>query len=174
LTGDTNIPILQPSESRASNTLTVVSSQAKEAMAMLNKGLLIAGMITFVLPLSSASAQSRPQVTEALQRLQNVTVFALEPIGFIATTSPGEKDYRLLLSEPPDRAIGYFETLYASGNMQAKSYALAGFRKVSPNRFTELYRSLAQSKDEVITQTGCVRSHETLHEVAQHLMQDSK
>jgi len=139
---------------------------------MLNKGLLTTGVLAFALPLSCAYAQSGPQVTEALQRLRNVTVFALEPIGFVATTSPGEKDYRLLLSEPPDRAIGYFEKLYVSGNMQAKSYALAGFRKVSPDRFTELYRSLAQSKDEVITQTGCVRSHETLYEIAQHLNQD--
>ena len=75
--------------------------------------------------------------------------------------------YRIL-SQPT--ALASFEKLYAEGNLQAKSYALAGFRELSPERFKELYASLPTSGGKVRAMSGCVITSETLRDVAEGLI----
>jgi hypothetical protein len=55
-----------------------------------------------------------------------------------------------------------FERLLSVGNPQAKGYALVGIRAVDPNRFKELSHSLHDSKEEIMTERGCIVAHESL------------
>ena len=77
--------------------------------------------------------------------------------------APGEKDYTIILSRPS--AINDFERLLAIGNSQAKSYALVGIRALNPKRYQELSPSFRSSKDDVVTQSGCIEWHETLSKI---------
>jgi hypothetical protein len=97
---------------------------------------------------------------EVLSRLARVEQFAFGGVGYAGVTSQGEKDYRVVLSH--SSALADFEKLYSAGNLQAKSYALVGIRKLNSDRFKELSQSLRDSKDEVTTLHGCIVSHEPL------------
>lgn len=81
-------------------------------------------------------------------------------MGFSGATSPGEKDYKAILSRPS--AMADFDSLYSSGNIMAKCYALVGIRRLSPRRFRELARTLHYSKEQVVTMHGCIMSQEPL------------
>jgi hypothetical protein len=54
-------------------------------------------------------------------------------------------------------------------NPQARSYALVGIRALNPSRYKELLRSFRDSKEEVVTQKGCIELHESLAEVLKHI-----
>jgi hypothetical protein len=101
------------------------------------------------------------------ERLAKVDRFAFGGVGYAGTISQGEKDYRLILSRPS--AMADFETLLLVGNPQARGYSLAGIRALNPDRFKELSRSLRDSKEEVLTQAGCIVSHEPLSAVLKRL-----
>jgi len=85
----------------------------------------------------------------AIGRLSEVDVFAFGGVGFAGQTSKGEIDFRLVLSQPSPVALSALEKLYATGNPQARSYALFGIRKIKPSRFKELLTSAEASKDKV-------------------------
>ena len=68
------------------------------------------------------SAESSNAIVDCLAK---VDLFAFGGVGFAGVISSGEKDYRLLLSSS---AEADFEKLLASGNPQAKCYALVGIR----------------------------------------------
>src|SRR5580692_602495 len=102
-----------------------------------------------------------------VERLAKVGVFALGPVGFARITSPGETDYRTILNR--SSALEDFEKLYSTGNLQAKCYALVGIRRLDPTRFKELVRPLRDSKETVITMSGCIMSHETLGDVIKQI-----
>jgi hypothetical protein len=104
-------------------------------------------------------AQAGEPADAVLERLAKVEQFAFGPTGYAGVISRGEKDYRLILSRPS--ALADLERLYSVGNMQAKSYALLGIRRLNPRRFKELSSAIRDSKDEVITQSGCIVSHES-------------
>ncbi len=126
-------------------------------------------VISFLLVFGNVHAfAQRAFQGSALQRLSSAKIFALGPVGFAARTSQEEIDYRLILSQPT--ALASFEKLYAEGNPQAKSYALAGFRELSPERFKKLYASLASSGEKVRAMSGCVMTDETLRDVAEGLI----
>jgi hypothetical protein len=77
-----------------------------------------------------------PQTTRpdaVLDRLSKVERFAFGPTGYAGVTSEGEKDFRAVLGR--SSALTDFEKLFAEGNIQAKSYALVGIRKLSQNAF---------------------------------------
>ena len=65
--------------------------------------------------------------------------------------------------------MGDFEKLVAVGNPQAKSYALVGIRSLNPKRYEELSRSFRESKDNVVTQRGCIETREPLSEVLERI-----
>jgi len=50
-----------------------------------------------------------------------------------------------------------------------KSYALVGIRALNPSRYKALLRSFRDSKEEVVTQRGCIKLHESLAEVLKHI-----
>ncbi len=122
--------------------------------------------LSLFLRVTTVSAQTPLQVS-ALQRLSSAKIFAMGPVGFAYKTSQEEMDYRLILGQP--QALASFEKLYADGNLQGKSYALAGIRELSPARFRELYAALPDSREKVKAMSGCILSDETLREVAQSL-----
>ena len=105
----------------------------------------------------------------AIGRLSEVDVFAFGGVGFAGQTSKGEIDFRLVLSQPSPVALSALEKLYATGNPQARSYALFGIRKIKPSRFKELLTSAEASKDKVDVMRGCIITHELLRDVAKQI-----
>ena len=95
-----------------------------------------------------------------LERLSRVRQFAFGYTGYAGVISTGEKDYRAVLARRT--ALADFERLFADGNIQAKCYALVGIQRLDPARFKDLAHSLATSKAEVTTESGCIIGHERL------------
>jgi hypothetical protein len=104
--------------------------------------------------------QAAESVDSTFDRLAKVDVFAFGPTGYAGVISQGEKDYKLILSRPS--AMADLERLLSLGNLQAKCYALVRIRTLNGNRFKELSKSLRASKEEVLTQSGCIVSHESI------------
>jgi hypothetical protein len=116
--------------------------------------------IVLALLVSATAISQVGPLDSTLERLAKVDRFAFGPTGYVGVTSQGENDYKEVLSRPTAEAD--FEKLFAMGNPQAKSYALAGIRALSPERWKELSRTLRYSKEEVVTQNGCIVDHEPL------------
>jgi hypothetical protein len=102
-----------------------------------------------------------------LNRLANVEVFAFGGAGFTGAISPGEKDYRLLLSQPSAEAD--FEKLFTVGSPEAKCYALVDLRQLNPEKFKALSASLRSSQVEVSTMHGCIMQHEMMAALVEHI-----
>ncbi len=102
-----------------------------------------------------------------LQRLSKVEIFAFGGIGYAGTTSPGEKDFRTVLARKT--ALADFEVLFASGNIQAKCYALVGIHKLDQRRFEELGKPFADSKDVVESMQGCIMEKTPMKEVLRRI-----
>jgi hypothetical protein len=119
--------------------------------------------------LCSISLFADRPLDEAMKRLSNVEVFAFGGIGRAGQTSKGEIDFRIVLSEPQPVVLSAFEKLYATGNSQAKSYALFGIRKLKPSRFMELLISAKASVDNVEVMRGCIVTREPLRDVASQI-----
>jgi hypothetical protein len=115
---------------------------------------------------AGAIAFSQDSTSVTLQRISNARVFAFGGIGYAGTTSEGEKDFRIIMSLPTNEAIIAFETLSATGNAQAKSYALAGMRKLDKTRFDVMLTAVRASELKVQTENGCIVSQRPLREVA--------
>jgi len=110
-------------------------------------------------------------VDAAVNRLSTVEKFAFGGVGYAGVTSKGEIDFKFVLAQPQSTALSAFEKLYATGNTQGKSYALAGIKKLAPQRFKELAAAIAKSTDEVEVMRGCIVSHEALRDVAKQIDQ---
>ena len=108
-------------------------------------------------------------VEAAVNRLSTVEQFAFGGVGYAGVTSKGETDFKFVLGQPKPTALNAFEKLYTTGNPQGKSYALAGLKKLAPERFAELVPTLAKSTEEVEVMRGCIVSHEPLPEVAKQI-----
>ncbi len=104
--------------------------------------------------------QAAQTVDVTFERLTKVGIFAFGGVGFAGATSQGERDYQSILSRPS--AMADFESLFSSGNITAKCYALVAMRRLSPRRFRELAQPLRNSKADVATMHGCVMSREPL------------
>jgi len=119
----------------------------------------------------SMPAQDIPAVT-SLHRLEKTGVFAFGGVGFVGRISQGELEYRSILSQPAPEALEQFETVYKTGNPQARSYALVGIKKLSPARFQELYATVSSSNEKVSTMEGCVVSSRILKDIAKDIDND--
>jgi hypothetical protein len=113
--------------------------------------------------LAVVMAQALESVDPAFDRLATVDRFAFGPVGYAARISQGEKDYKVILSRPS--AMADFERLFAVGNPQARLYALAGIRTLNDVRFKDLARPLRGSRQQVLTQSGCVGTYESFSDV---------
>ena len=111
-----------------------------------------------------AHGQATPSA--AAQRLSKVGLFAFGGVGFAGTTSEGEKDFRIVLSQPAADALASLEVVYAHGTPAAKSYALVGMRKLDERRFKELVQPLESSHEKVASMAGCILQFRPLGEIA--------
>jgi hypothetical protein len=105
-----------------------------------------------LLPVRSSSAVSQTS-DQTVDRLERVSSFAFGGIGFVSATSQGEIDYRAILSRKS--AAADFDTIFRTGNPQAKCYALTGLRQVNPSRFDMLAAPLQWSRTCVAVTRGC-------------------
>ena len=118
-----------------------------EQLAILLSAFLALSPVT---PSSATAQRSDP----TMDRLERVSSFAFGGVGFALTTSQGELDYQAILSRKS--AAADFETIFRSGNPQAKCYALTGLRQVNPSRFESLAVPLQSSRTCVAVTRGCV------------------
>ena len=144
------------------NRIELYSSQMR--MLRSAKSLLILLVLSSVSPLLADDS-----VEAALNRLSTVEKFAFGGVGWAGVISKGETDFRFVLAQPESTALNAFERLYATGNPQGKSYALAGLQKLAPQRFTELVAALGKSTGEVEVQRGCIVFRESLPDVAEKI-----
>ncbi len=115
-------------------------------------------LVVFAVLLCANLACAGDATDPTLDRLSKVDIFAFGGIGYAGTISRGERDYKLIFSRTSAEAD--FERLFAVGNAQAKAYALVGIRALDQKRFTQISRSLRNSKEEVITESGCIVEHQ--------------
>ncbi len=115
---------------------------------------ILAGVL---LLLATAVAQAKQSPVRPVERLSKVGVFAFGGIGFAGITSEGEKDFRTILAS--SSALSQFEQLFATGNLQAKAYALVGIRRLDLARYNELSAPLQEIPQRVTIFQGCVMSH---------------
>jgi len=124
-----------------------------------------------VLLLCALPALAESPLDDAEKRLSEVKVFAFGGIGFAGQTSKGEIDFRLVLSQPSQVALTVLEKLYATGNPQAKTYALFGIRKINSSRFKELLASAKASQEKVEVMRGCIMTDDFPRDLASQIGQ---
>lgn len=105
----------------------------------------------------------------AVKRLGSVSTFALGGVGFAGVISDGEIDFKFVLSQSMPIALATFETLFATGNLQAKAYALAGIKRLRPDRYRTLLATILATTNEVEVMRGCVMMHEPFRELAKEI-----
>ena len=127
------------------------------------------GCITMLLLLCGTLAAAEDPTDAAVKRLSRVGLYALGGVGFAGKVTQGTLDYRMLLEQPKPMAEAAFEKLYASGNPQARAFALTGMKKVNPARFKEMLVSAEDSTERVNTGRGCILSREPLMAIAMGL-----
>ncbi|HYL72816.1 MAG TPA: hypothetical protein VEU96_01350 [Bryobacteraceae bacterium] len=103
-----------------------------------------------------------------VKRLAIVSTFAFGGVGYAGVTSKGETDFKFVLSQPAPVALAAFEKLYAVGNPQAKSYALAGIKKLNLDRYKELV-AIVGAADQVEVMRGCIVTRQSLRKVAKEI-----
>lgn len=121
-------------------------------------GMKIKPLVVIFLLFISALAQAETPADPTLDRLSKVSAFAFGGVGFAGVTSEGEKDYRAIMAHPS--ALETFEKLFATGNLQAKAYALVGIRRLDLRRYNELSAPLRGITQKVTVFRGCLMSHE--------------
>ena len=108
--------------------------------------------------LAAVSMHAKESNDAVLARFSKVGAFAFGGIGFAGVTSEGEKDFRNILASSSAQA--QFEQLYATGNLQAKAYALVGIRRLDMRRYNELSTPLRDISQPVTVFRRCIMSHE--------------
>ena len=126
-------------------------------------------LATILLTASCSLTAAQGTFQASTERLAKTEVFAFGGVGFAGTTSQGEKDFRIMLTQSPAAALDSFERLYAIANAQGRLYALAGIRKLDPNRFKKLMVPIRDSKEPVRTMSGCIADKRTLGEVVKEI-----
>lgn len=129
-------------------------------------------LVAVLMLLCGIAVLADEQLDVAMKRLNTVKTFAFGGVGIAGMTSKGETDFKVVFSQPQPIALAAFEKLYATGNPQAKSYALFGIKKLSPNRFKELLKTAKASTDKVQVMRGCIISQESLREIAKQIDND--
>lgn len=109
----------------------------------------------------------QPSLESAINRLSAVPIFAIGGVGFVGSTSQGEKDFLTVLED--EHAMQVFEDLYQRGNAQGRAYALLGIYSIDPARFHALSSPLSKSTEKVKTMNGCIMSTETLGAVVKDI-----
>jgi hypothetical protein len=105
-------------------------------------------------------------LSATVKSISKTSVFSFGGVGFIGKISQGEIDFRIIQSQPAAVALESFETIYAGGDAEAKSYALVGIRHLDGARFKELLQSLQGSPEHVMTMQGCIIQKQNLEDVA--------
>lgn len=126
-------------------------------------------LIAVVLLITSAFAPAEDATTQAVKRLTHVGVFAFGGVGFAGRISEGQKDFMLIMVQPPDTADAALRRIFRDGNVEAKSYAALGLMILHPDQSEALLGQLRMAGDFVLTQHGCVMSQERLVDVIAQL-----
>ncbi len=122
-----------------------------------------------LLALVCSAGYAQDPLAAAVKSISNAGVFAFGGVGFIGRISQGEIDFRIIQSQPAAVALASFEEIYTSGDIEAKSYALVGIRKLDEKRYKELLQSLEGSQEKVFTMQGCIIEKRNLEDVAKSI-----
>jgi hypothetical protein len=121
----------------------------------------------FLLLTSASVTVFAQQEEQALERLENVAVFAFGGVGYAGTTSKGELAFRILMHQAKEVSLTQLSKLYTDGNPQAKAYALAGLHKLDRERFNQFSATLPNSTVKI--ESGCLVSTEPLASIAKEI-----
>ncbi len=130
---------------------------------------LLARCVAGFLLLHGVVARADEHLDAVVKRMASVSIFAFGGVGYAGVTSKGEIDFKFLLSQSAPVALAAFEKLYANGNPQAKSYALAGIKKLNLNKYKELLVIAGTATDKVQVMRGCISFQESLQNVAKEI-----
>lgn len=125
-------------------------------------------VLTLLVMLCGISA-AQDSISVSVERIAKTKFFAFGGVGLEKVTSEGEKDFKIVIAQPAAVALAAFEKLYATGNGEAKLYALAGIRRLDPKRFKAVLLSVKDSKEQVITMKGCILVRQTLGSIAKRI-----
>ncbi len=115
-------------------------------------------------PAAPAKAQT-PQ--QACQQLLSVGTFALGGVGFVGTTSEGEKAYRTIVNSKDSLAL--FRSVLKNGSAEAKLYALCGIRRLAPESYNAEAKALIAANPKVRTVSGCIVMEEPAANVVKRI-----
>ena len=108
---------------------------------------------------SVAIAETSDPITE----LASTHDFAFGGIGVAGTTSRGELAFREILKRPS--AEKDFVELLASGNAQARCYALVALHSLNPKAYADRVRQFEHDQTDVSLIGGCIVTHEPMSSV---------
>jgi hypothetical protein len=126
----------------------------------------VKSILILILLAFGCAAQAQDLAASALKRIAGTPFFAFGGVGFAGHTSKGEADFHVLMAQPSEAALQSFEKLYATGNTEAKAYALAGIRELNLQEFNQLLGTLQHSGEKISTMEGCIIEQRSLTEVA--------
>jgi hypothetical protein len=117
-------------------------------------------LFAILLLFGGVRALATDPVEDAVQNLSTVSAFV--GVGFAGRTSKGEINLRFLVSYPGAIALQALERPYATGDPEGRAYALAGLKKLNPDRFKELLAAAEDSTESVVVMHDCFRSTTSL------------
>ena len=107
------------------------------------------------------------QSSDPLKELSSIHDFAFGGIGAAGTTSKGEIAFRQVLQRPS--AEKDFVDLLATGNAQARCYALVALHALNPALYAERVRPFEGDESKVTTIGGCMIMEQTMASVVTNI-----
>ncbi len=126
-------------------------------------------IVVLIVAVCFAIGHAQDPTAALLNHIASTPFFAFGGVGYAGAMSSGEADFHMLMTQPRATALQSFEKLYATGNGEAKAYALAGIRELSPAEFDQLMSSLQHSSEKISTMEGCILQRQSFADVAARL-----
>jgi hypothetical protein len=103
------------------------------------------------------------EASDPIKELASIPHFAFGGIGYTGTTSKGELAFREILKRPS--AEMDFTNLLASGNAQARCYALVALHSLNPKAYADRVPQFEHDQTQVSLISGCIVTGEPMSSV---------
>jgi hypothetical protein len=126
-------------------------------------------LVVLIIAARFSIAHAQDPTATLLHHIASTPFFAFGGVGYAGVMSSGEADFHMLMMQSKAAALQSFEKLYATGDGEAKAYALAGIRELNPAESDQLMNSLQHSSEKISTMEGCILRLQSLGDVASRL-----
>ena len=124
-------------------------------------------MKTFLCAILICAVTAAGENSDVLKELASIHDFAFGGIGAAGTTSKGEIAFRQVLQRPS--AEKDFVDLLATGNAQARCYALVALHGLNPALYAERVRQFEGDQSKVTTIGGCMITDQPMASVVTNI-----